>query len=69
MNLQAIAGHRVFKLLKETFDAWMEDNALRLSAQLQGYIGAPAAEAVRGMVKSASKPSDGWLGAGSDSSR
>ena len=64
MNLQAIAGHRVFKLLKETFDAWMEDNALRLSAQLQGYIGAPAAEAVQGMVKSASKPSDGWLGAG-----
>lgn len=99
MNLQAITGSRVFKLLKETFDAWMEDNALRLSAalayysifsiapllviaisvaglvlgeeavrgqlgaQLQGYIGAQAAGAVEGMVKSASKPSDGWLGA------
>ena len=99
MNFKAITNHRVFKLLKETFDDWMEDNALRLSAalayysifsiapllviaisiaglvlgedavrgqlgdQLRGYIGMQAAEAVQSMVKSASKPSDGWLGA------
>ena len=99
MNLQAITGNRVFKLLKETFDSWMEDNALRLSAalayysifsiapllviaisvaglvlgeeavrgqlgeQLQGTIGKQAAEAVQTMVQSASKRSDGWLGA------
>lgn len=37
MNLQAITGNRVFKLLRETFDAWMEDNALRLSAALAYY--------------------------------
>ena len=99
MNLRAITGDRVFKLLKETSDAWMEDNALRLSAalayysifsiapllvisisiaglvlgedavrgqlteQLQGTIGRQAAEAVQTMVQSASKRSDGWLGA------
>ena len=37
MNLQAVTGNRVFKLLKATFDAWMEDNALRLSAALAYY--------------------------------
>ena len=99
MNLRAITGDRVFKLLKETSDAWMEDNAPRLSAalayysifsiapllvisisiaglvlgedavrgqlteQLQGTIGRQAAEAVQTMVQSASKRSDGWLGA------
>ena len=99
MNLRAITGDRVFKLLKETSDAWTEDNALRLSAalayysifsiapllvisisiaglvlgedavrgqlteQLQGTIGRQAAEAVQTMVQSASKRSDGWLGA------
>lgn len=100
MNLQALTGNRVVKLLKATFDDWMEDHALRLSAalayysvfsiapllviamsvaglvlgedavrgqlaqQLQSYIGVQAAEGVQAMVKSASKPSDGWLGAG-----
>ncbi len=100
MNIQPRTGNRVIKLLKATFDDWMEDNALRLSAalayysifsiapllviaisvaglvlgeeavrgelsqQLQSYIGAQAAEGVQSMVKSASKPSDGWLGAG-----
>ena len=34
MNLQAITGNRVFRLLRDTFDSWMEDNALRLSAAL-----------------------------------
>ncbi len=99
MNLQTLTGNRVFKLLKATFDDWMEDNALRLSAalayystfsiapllviaisvaglvlgeeavrgelgqQLQSYIGKQAAEGVQSMVQSASKPSDGWLGA------
>jgi len=37
MNLQAVTGNRVFKLLKATFNAWMEDNALRLSAALAYY--------------------------------
>ncbi len=99
MNMQAVTGNRVFKLLKATFDAWMEDNALRLSAalayysifsiapllviaisvaglvlgadavrghlddQLKSYIGAKAAESVQSMVQSASKPSEGWMGA------
>ena len=99
MNFQAVTGNRVFKLLKATFDAWMEDGALRLSAalayysifsiapllviaisvsglvlgadavrghlddQLKSYIGAQAAESVQSMVQSASKPSDGWMGA------
>ncbi len=99
MNLQTLTGNRVFKLLKATFDDWMEDSALRLSAalayysifsiapllviaislaglvlgeeavrgelgqQLQNYIGKQAAEGVQTMVQSASKPSDGWLGA------
>ena len=100
MNLQTLTGNRVFKLLKATFEDWMEDHALRLSAalayysifsiapllviamsvaglvlgeeavrgqlalQLQSYIGAQAAEGVQAMIKSASKSSDGWLGAG-----
>ncbi|MEO6738898.1 MAG: YihY/virulence factor BrkB family protein [Chthoniobacteraceae bacterium] len=100
MHLQTFTGNRVVKLLKATFDDWMEDHALRLSAalayysifsiapllviamsvaglvlgeeavrgqlaqQLQSYIGAQAAEGVQAMIKSASKPSDGWLGAG-----
>ena len=99
MNFQAVTGNRVFKLLKATFDAWMEDGALRLSAalayysifsiapllviaisvaglvlgadavrghlddQLKSCIGAQAAESVQSMVQSASKPSDGWMGA------
>ena len=99
MNFQTLTGNRVFKLIKATFDDWMEDNALRLSAalayystfsiapllviaisvaglvlgeeavrgelgqQLQSYIGKQAAEGVQTMVQSASKPSDGWLGA------
>ncbi len=37
MNFQALTGNRVFKLLKATFDDWMEDNALRLSAALAYY--------------------------------
>ena len=37
MNLQVLTGNRVFKLLKATFDDWMEDNALRLSAALAYY--------------------------------
>lgn len=99
MHLRTLTGNRVSKLLKATFDAWMEDNALRLSAalayysifsiapllviaisvaglvlgeeavrgelgqQLQSYIGAQAAESMQSMVQSASKPSEGWLGA------
>lgn len=99
MNLQALTGNRVFKLLKATFDDWMEDNALRLSAalayysifsiaplliiaisvaglvlgqeavqgqlegQLKTLIGVQAAAGVQSMVQSASKPSDGWMGA------
>jgi membrane protein len=99
MNFKAVTSNRVYKLLKATFEAWMEDNALRLSAalayysifsiaplliiaisvaglvlgadavrghlddQLKSYIGAQAAESVQSMVQSASKPSDGWLGA------
>ena len=99
MNLHSIADHRIFRMLKATFDAWMEDNALRLSAalayysifsiapllviaisvaglvlgeeavrgqlghQLEGYLGTQAAEGVQTLVKSASKPSEGWLGA------
>ena len=99
MMLQTISRHRVSRMLRATAAAWMEDNALRLSAalsyysifsiapllviavsvaglvlgeeavrgqlghQLQGYLGAQAAQGVEAMVKSASKPSDGWLGA------
>lgn len=99
MNVQTLTGNHVFKLFKTTFEDWMEDYALRLSAalayysifsiapllviaigvaglvlgeeavrgqlglQLQTYIGAQAAEGVQALVKSASKPSDGWLGA------
>ena len=37
MNLQTLTGNRVFKLLKATFNDWMEDNALRLSAALAYY--------------------------------
>ena len=37
MELRALTGNRVFKLLKATFDGWMEDNALRLSAALAYY--------------------------------
>lgn len=37
MNLHALSGYRVLKLLKGTFDDWMEDNALRLSAALAYY--------------------------------
>ena len=99
MNLRAVTGHRAFQILKDTSAAWMEDNALRLSAalayysifsiaplliialsiaglvlgpdavrgqlgpQLERYIGAQAAEAVQSIVKGASKPSQGWVGA------
>lgn len=35
--MRALLDHRVFKLLKATFDAWTEDNALRLSAALAYY--------------------------------
>jgi membrane protein len=37
MNLSAITGNRAIKLLKATFDDWMEDGALRLSAALAYY--------------------------------
>ena len=37
MNFQALTGNRVIRLLKATFDAWMEGNALRLSAALAYY--------------------------------
>src|SRR5436190_14681022 len=37
MNLGALTGNRVFKLLKASFTDWMEDNALRLSAALAYY--------------------------------
>lgn len=37
MNLQTLTGNRVFKLLKATFEDWMEDKALRLSAALAYY--------------------------------
>jgi len=99
MKLQAITANRVFRLLKETAMAWVEDNAFRLSAalayfsvfslaplliiaisvaglvlgeeavrgqldsQLARYIGEQAATAVQGLVQSASKPGDGWIGA------
>ena len=99
MDFTAITGSRVFQLLKATFDDWMEDNALRLSAalayysvfsiaplliiaisiaglvlgeeavrgqlyhQLGAYVGPQAAASVQSMVQSASKPSDGWMGA------
>jgi membrane protein len=33
-----------------------------LEPQLAGYLGAPAAQGVQALVKSASKPSEGWLG-------
>ena len=99
MNIPAPTGNRAFKLLKATFDDWMEDNALRLSAalayyslfsiaplliiaisvaglvlgeeavrgqlddQLKAYVGPQAAASVQSMIKSVSKPSDGWTGA------
>lgn len=99
MNLQGIAKNRPLRMIKATFDNWMEDSALRLSAALayysifsiapllvisisvaglalgqeavrgqlgpllQSYIGAQAADAVQSMIQSASKPSEGWLGA------
>jgi membrane protein len=99
MHLRSLLGNRVFKLLKATFDAWTQDNALRLSAalayysifsiaplliiavsvaglvlgqeavrgeldgQLTAYVGPQASAAVQSMVQSASRPSDGWLGA------
>ncbi len=99
MNLTTVTQLRTYKLLKGTVDAWMDDNALRLSAalayysifsiaplliiaisiaglvlgddavrghlevELRSYVGAQAAEAVQTMVKSASKPADGWIGA------
>jgi membrane protein len=98
MNLKAITGNKVVKLLTETFRDWMNDKALRLAAalayysvfsiapmlviaisvaglvfgaeavrgqlneQLQGVIGAKAAEAVQSMVQGASKPQHGWIG-------
>jgi membrane protein len=37
MNFSGLAGNRVFHLLKSTLDAWLEDNALRLSAALAYY--------------------------------
>ncbi len=99
MDFKALTQNKVIRLLKTTFDHWMEDNALRLSAALsyysifsiapllviaisvaglvlgdeavrgqikplmQAYVGPQAAEAVQSMIQSASKPSDGWLGA------
>ncbi len=99
MSLRTLTDHRLVRMLRATFDAWMEDNALRLSAalayysifsiapllviaisvaglvlseeavrgqlgpQLQGYLGAQAAEGVQALVQSAAKPSEGWLGA------
>lgn len=86
-------------MLKATFAAWSEDNAMRLSAalayysifsiapllviaisvaglvlgeeavrgqlgqQLEGYVGTQAAQGVQTLVRSASKPSEGWIGA------
>ncbi len=35
----------------------------QLGQQLQSYIGAQAAEGVQAIIKSAAKPTDGWLGA------
>ncbi len=99
MHLRPLTDHRVFRMLKATADAWLEDNALRLSAalayysifsiapllviaisvaglvlgeeavrgqlgqQLEGYLGPQAAAGVQTLVQSASKPSEGWLGA------
>jgi membrane protein len=99
MNTNLAKGKKVLGLLKTTFNDWMEDKALRLSAamayyavfsiapllviaigiaglalgpeavggklddQLKTYIGAEAAEGVQSMVKSASKPSQGWMAA------
>jgi len=37
MTLTALTENRVFKLLQESAEAWMEDNALRLSAALAYY--------------------------------
>ena len=37
MDFSALTGNRVYKLLKATFDDWMEDKALRLSAALAYY--------------------------------
>ena len=38
MNLRALTSNRVVRLLKETFNDWMEDSALRLSAALAYYF-------------------------------
>jgi len=37
MNMQAITGGLSYRLLKETFNDWMQDSALRLSAALAYY--------------------------------
>jgi hypothetical protein len=37
MNLKALTRNRPVRLLKSTFDEWMEDKALRLSAALAYY--------------------------------
>ena len=37
MTIKSLSENRAFKLFRETFDAWMEDNALRLSAALSYY--------------------------------
>lgn len=99
MSLQTFTAKRALKLLKATFDDWLEDNAQRLSAalayysifsiapllviaisvagivlgedavrgqlaaQLNAYVGPQAAAGVQSMVQSASKPSEGWIGA------
>jgi membrane protein len=37
MNLRSFTEHRIVRMLRATFDSWMEDNALRLSAALAYY--------------------------------
>ncbi len=37
MDFSALTGNRVYQLLKATFDDWLEDKALRLSAALAYY--------------------------------
>ncbi|MDQ3622007.1 MAG: YihY/virulence factor BrkB family protein [Verrucomicrobiota bacterium] len=37
MNLETITGNRAVRMLIDTFNSWMEDNALRLSAALAYY--------------------------------
>ena len=37
MNLKSLTGNRAVRLLKSSFDEWMEDKALRLSAALAYY--------------------------------